>query len=107
MNISSRLKKIRNKRNLSQYVLSKKTGVSQSFISALETGNKTATIKTMEKLCIGLGISLAEFFSEKQNNYPDYLRPLLKEARYLTPEQSKKLASFMSSLRDQSYQHSN
>ncbi|MDI3547345.1 MAG: HTH-type transcriptional regulator, repressor for puuD [Halanaerobiales bacterium] len=99
MDIGERLKKLRNKRGFSQYQLSNRAGVSQSFLSSIEAGKKSPTVNTLEKICRGLGISLAEFFSDNSYNLPAHLQKLLNEVRYLTPEQDKLLTEFLISIR--------
>lgn len=98
-----RLFQLRNRRGYSQYILSQKSGVSQSFISAIEAGNKSPTISTLRKLCDSLGITLAEFFYENSYNIPPALHKLVKECRYLTSEQNEMLSSFLNSIRTTKY----
>ncbi|KJS16063.1 MAG: hypothetical protein VR69_10655 [Peptococcaceae bacterium BRH_c4b] len=98
MDLASRLKTLRELKGFSQYRLSQQSGISQSFLSALEAGKKWPTVYTLEKICRCLGISLAEFFVEEPESIPEHLRLLFNEARYLKPEQCKKLAKFLASL---------
>ena len=51
-----KLKEIRKKRNLSQYKVAELTGVSQNYISDLETEKHEATESIIIQLCIGLKI---------------------------------------------------
>lgn len=99
MNVAFRLKSLREDKNLSQYRLAKKSGVSQSFLSTLESDQKTPTIDTLEKLCNALGINLAEFFDTPCTDIPDHLVLLVEEGRYLSPTQVEKLVDFLASLR--------
>ncbi|MCL6610641.1 MAG: helix-turn-helix transcriptional regulator [Peptococcaceae bacterium] len=98
MNFSFRLKTLREKRGFSQYRLAQQSGISQSFLSALEAGTKWPTIYTLNKICKCLGISLAEFFADDAFPIPEHVRPLIDEARRLNPDQCKKLAEFLASL---------
>lgn len=50
MEVGKRLKNIREKRKYSQYRLAQKSGISQSFLSSLEAGEKSPTINTLEKI---------------------------------------------------------
>ncbi|MCF8023837.1 MAG: helix-turn-helix domain-containing protein, partial [Clostridiales bacterium] len=97
MEVGKRLKNIRKKRKYSQYRLAQKSGVSQSFLSSLEAGEKSPTINILGKICQALGISLSEFFSEETPEFPSYLKSLVKELRYLSPEQAQNLATFLDS----------
>ncbi len=99
MIISRRLLDLRKQKKLSQYRLAELSGVSQSFISDIENGNKTLTVDTLEKICIGLGISLAGFFSENTDiGLSEDLNNLLQEAQKLTPPQIIKLTEFIKTL---------
>lgn len=100
IDIASRLKFLREKRGMSIYRLAREAKVSQSFLSAIEAGQKVPTVTTLQKICEALGISLAEFFTDKPIQVPNYLRPLLDESRCLKPEQIKKLTEFLASLKD-------
>lgn len=98
MNIGKRLKKYRNQLNLSQKRLSMYTGISQSFISSIESNKQSPTITTLERICDTLGITIAEFFSKQENDVPASLKPLLDNARYLNPDQRESLSIFLKSL---------
>lgn len=99
MNIASRIKDLRKKKSISQYRLAKDSGISQSFSSALEAGIKSPTVYTIEKICVCLGVSLSEFFNDEPLPVPVHLRLVLEEARNLSPQQCKKLADFIKSLK--------
>ena len=100
MQVGDRIKFFRKKRKFSQYNLSRVSGVSQSYLSALEANEKSPTVNTLKKICRALGICLAEFFSEETTaQVPTFLQPLLEEARYLTDNQCEILAQFLSEIR--------
>jgi len=44
-------------------LLAERSGLTQSYISKITTGTTDLGIKVIEKLCLGLGISLPEFFA--------------------------------------------
>jgi HTH-type transcriptional repressor of puuD len=104
IDIASRLKFLRDKRGMSIYRLAREAKVSQSFLSAIEAGQKVPTVTTLRKICEALGISLVEFFTDEPTQVPNHLRPLLDEGRRLKPTQVKKLAEFLASLKDVSGQ---
>lgn len=62
MEVSKRLFELRKARDLSQNQLARLSGVAQGAISQYEAG-KAPSPDVLEKLCAGLGITLAEFFS--------------------------------------------
>ncbi|GLI17727.1 transcriptional regulator [Moorella thermoacetica] len=60
------LKQIRASKNLSQYQLSKKSGVAQSYIHDIESGAKSPTLRTLEKLAAALEVPLGELLGEEE-----------------------------------------
>ena len=68
MNYGKCLREIRKSRNISIYYISKETGISQSYISNLERGKNIPTVETMRRILDTLGLTLAEFFSEFDND---------------------------------------
>ena len=61
--IVSRIKELCDKKRMTMYALSKKTGLSQSSLSNLMKRGSTPTFYTLDRICDGLGITLAQFFS--------------------------------------------
>ena len=55
---------------MSQYELAKRAGMTQSSISTLLNEGTVPKISTLEKICKGFGITLAQFFT-LDDNYPD------------------------------------
>ena len=53
-----------------QYELAKRAGMTQSSISTLLNEGNVPKISTLEKICKGFGITLAQFFT-LDDNYPD------------------------------------
>lgn len=62
--IINRIKELCDKKQMSMYALSKKTGISQSSLSNLMKRGSTPTFYTLDKICDGLGITLSQFFSK-------------------------------------------
>ncbi|MGN1195803.1 MAG: helix-turn-helix domain-containing protein, partial [Acutalibacteraceae bacterium] len=58
MDVGSRIKYFRNKRNLSVNKLATISGVSQSYLRDIELGNKQPTVEYLEYICFGLNITL-------------------------------------------------
>ncbi len=107
VDVSARIKRIRKDRKVSQYKLAKKSGISQSFLSTLESGKKIPTVSTLEKLCDALRISLSEFFRSDtiqpgtdQNYIPPYLYQLLEATKPFTCEQLEKLTDFLNCIKN-------
>lgn len=64
MNIHEKLQKIMNDRNWTEYRLSKKSGLSETTIYNIFTRNTTPSLVTLDYICKGFGITLAQFFAE-------------------------------------------
>lgn len=67
---------------MSMYALSKRSGISQSSLSNLMKRGSTPSFFTLDKICDGLGITLAQFFSDE------------REILDLTEEQKKVLQAW-------------
>ncbi len=59
-----KIKRLRIERGLSQAKLSAKADVDPSTLSRIERGERTATVPTVRKLALALGVGLAELLSE-------------------------------------------
>lgn len=64
MDIHEKLHKIMNDRNWTEYRLSKKSGLSETTIYNIFTRNTMPSLVTLELICKGFGITLAQFFAE-------------------------------------------
>ncbi|MDE5993912.1 MAG: helix-turn-helix transcriptional regulator [Oscillospiraceae bacterium] len=73
MDASSRIKQLMQMQNITEYRLAKLSGLSQSTISNIFIRNTAPTIPTIEAICNGLGISMAQFFCEDGVEEPVYL----------------------------------
>lgn len=62
--IVNRIEELCDKKQMSMYALSKKTGISQSSLSNLKKRGSTPTFYTLDRICDGLGITLPQFFSD-------------------------------------------
>lgn len=69
--IYKRLKREREKQNISQLELSYSSGVSQNMITYIENGKRTPTIHTILKLCNALKISPSILFIEVNTEASD------------------------------------
>lgn len=54
---------LRLNRNWSEYQLAQHSGISQSTISTWYRKNQVPTIQTLEKVCLGFGITLSQFLA--------------------------------------------
>ena len=76
-NILDEIARLRMERGWTEYQLAKNSNVPQSTISTWYRKNQVPTIDNLNKICLGLGISLSDFFLEGD------------DAKILTPEQKE------------------
>lgn len=100
MEIGKRIKELRTLKNIKSGDLSKKVGISPTFLSYLENGTKNPSLDTLQKICSELGITLGEFFSSENAKLPKDLQELMQNVKVLKPHQLKILNEFLKSLTD-------
>lgn len=61
MEIGRRIREERMRRNIKQFELAEQAGISNSFLSDIETGRTTPSIKTLKKLSKALGVNCTIF----------------------------------------------
>ncbi|MGD1104881.1 MAG: helix-turn-helix transcriptional regulator, partial [Terriglobia bacterium] len=64
MIIGTRLKKLREERNLSQGDIEKRTGLLRCYISRVENGHTVPSLETLERLAAALELPLYQLFFE-------------------------------------------
>lgn len=62
--VGKRIKQLREQKNLKKNTLANLAGVSPTYIDKLENGERCPTVEYLGYICFGLGITLAEFFRE-------------------------------------------
>ncbi|MDQ6954340.1 MAG: helix-turn-helix domain-containing protein [Mariprofundaceae bacterium] len=67
-NIGITIKTLREKQSLSQRSLAEQAGISAAALSQLESGRASPSVATLEKLADGLGISIASFFLQAEED---------------------------------------
>jgi transcriptional regulator with XRE-family HTH domain len=60
--VGKRIQEIRNEKNISQQDLAARCNFEKSNMSRLEAGRVNATLSTLEKVSIALGIKIEELF---------------------------------------------
>lgn len=94
MNIAQRIKDLCERQKInSMYELSKLSGVPQSTLATIMAGETSPKTNTVEQICKGLGISLADFFScesdtiaanrndSEMDNLPDHIKKEIDMAK--------------------------
>lgn len=64
MDAKARIKELMAERNWSEYRLAIASGLSQSTVANIFNRNTTPSVATLESICAGFGITLAQFFAE-------------------------------------------
>jgi len=89
MDVGSKITLLRNAQGISLTKLAKISGIAQSSLSYIESGKAQPTVETVNKICTALGITLAEFFADtqEQNQLPPEARRIINKLDKLTPRQ--------------------
>ena len=85
------------KKNISRYRLSIKSGIAQSSLSTMLNRKTMPSISTLIKICNGFGISLAEFFAD-DDSIPELSNEqmeLLRDWNKLTDHQKEVAFAFI------------
>ena len=64
MDAKARIKELMAERKWSEYRLAIASGLSQSTVANIFNRNTTPSVATLESICAGFGITLAQFFAE-------------------------------------------
>jgi transcriptional regulator with XRE-family HTH domain len=81
--IGARLLRLRQQRNLTLAAVAQKTGLSVSFVSALERGEANPSVATLQKLAVLYGTNVRSFFGEMAD-VQRLVRP--KDRKVLQPQ---------------------
>ncbi|WP_455054663.1 helix-turn-helix domain-containing protein [Merdimonas faecis] len=101
MDILNKITRLRMERGWSEYQLAEKSGLTQSTISSWYRRNMLPSIPSLERICEAYGITLSQFFLEKDDNtlqITDQQRRLLEYAAKLEPKQYEALINFLNTL---------
>ena len=105
MEIHARIKQLLAERGWTEYRLSRECGLAQTTIGNIVRRNTLPSMATLETICKGFGISMAQFFAEG-----DMLEvtPELKEVFdcwvSLTPDQKKAALAMLKAMNHDSLQ---
>jgi len=91
------LKSIRKQSNMSLKELHILSGISVSFLSSLERGEKSPTLDTLEKLSSALNIQISDLIDQSSQYSPEILS-LMQAAKKLNAKQLEYLTKFLNSL---------
>ncbi|MEK6398051.1 MAG: helix-turn-helix domain-containing protein, partial [Terriglobus sp.] len=91
--IGERIRRLRMKRSMGLVELGKKTGLSASFLSQLETGRVVPTVRNLARIAVAFNKDLSYFFRE---DAPVTFRVLRKQERVRLQRTLPSGASFLS-----------
>ncbi len=99
MEIGKRITALREAKGWSTNRLANLCGLSQSFLRAVELGEKGISVENLALVCDALGLSLRSFFDEpsQQDSQEEALRRLIQR---LSPRQRAALRGFLEALRE-------
>lgn len=95
--IIDRIIQLCEKKNISRYKLSQKSGIAQSSLSTMLNHKTMPSISTLLKICKGFEITLGEFFAD-DDNIPELnmeQKDLLKDWNKLTDHQKEVAFAFI------------
>lgn len=72
--LGERLRAIRLLRRLTLREVAESAGVSESFVSQLERGRSSASVATLQRLAVAVGIEVSDLFSGESQSGPRVLR---------------------------------
>lgn len=92
MDIHERLRQLLQSRGWTEYRLSKECGLSESTLANIFRRNTCPSVTTLETICRGFGITLAQFFAEGEMvELSPEMQELFAQWRVLMPEQKQAL----------------
>lgn len=68
MDVIKKLNELRLERNMSVYRLSELSGINQSTLANTFSRGTVPSVENLERICEALGLTLAQFFSEGEQN---------------------------------------
>lgn len=90
MDMHARLHQLLQERGWTEYKLSKECGLAQSTIGNIFRRNTVPSVSTLEAICNGFGITLSQFFAEKDMvELTPELKGLFESWVVLTAEQKE------------------
>ena len=97
MDVGARIQSLRKDRGFTANNLASKSGLTQSGLWNIEHGDRSPTIFTIERICNGMDISLAEFFAKETKGGLES-DEVLRAVRRLGSVQQATLVSFLNAM---------
>ena len=98
--VSKRLEELMNTKQLTNQVLSEKSGISVSSIRRIRQGIETPQFMTLNKISEGMGITLSQFFAEEDRylNLSEVQKNTLEYFNQMSGEQQRMFFDYMEGL---------
>ena len=97
MDIGKRIISLREQKGWTTNKLANTSGVSQSFLRAVELGQKGISVESLSAVCWALGVSMETFFAQCPED-GSVEAQLLFKVRQLSPAQRQALLDFLNSI---------
>lgn len=96
MDVGMRIRELRENKGWTTNHLANQCGLSQSFLRAVELGEKGISVDSLALVCETLQITMSDFFA-RMDGAPAPKDILTEELQRLTPKQRQALAAFLQS----------
>lgn len=101
MDTHKKLRLLMQERGWTEYRLSKESGLSESTLANIFRRNTVPSISTLEAICAGFGITLAQFFAEDETvELTPELKELFDSWLCLTEKQKKAVLQMLQAFND-------
>mgnify|MGYP002863428775 CR=1 FL=1 len=97
MDAKRRIRELLTELNWSEYRLAMESGLSQSTVANIFNRNTTPSVATLEMICKGFGITLAQFFAEGEMvELSEEQKEMFEAWRTLSPQQKEAIRHLIS-----------
>lgn len=98
MEVGKRITELREQAGITTNKLANLCGLSQSFVRAVELGEKGITVENLKLICDALHISLRDFFDVPDEGIHTADDCLQAQIQRLSPQQKAALTAFLQSI---------
>lgn len=101
MDAKQRIRELLSELNWSEYRLAIESGLSQSTVANIFNRNTTPSVATLEMICKGFGITLAQFFAEGDMvELTKEQQEMFENWRTLSPNQKDAIAHLIAVMKE-------
>lgn len=101
MDVLERINELRKNRGWSIYKLAEESAITQSTLANMFTRKSNPSIPTLIQLCEAFGITLSQFFDDKELKYSDDELVLLSNYRKLNEKEKNIINSLIDNILNQ------